>query len=186
MQNKPDGSKSGTDWEARFNCNREPEVKVLQKAFAGIPAGSRMLVVTPSIVDSAVAEIPHGAVVGAAVLRQTLAASHGADHTCPVTTGIALRVVAERAYRRLQAGADSVTPFWRAIDPDSELAAKLACGREFIRRMRSAEMAQGRSRRTAAPRFDILRDGPPDAGFAASARFRRRPVSSDIRQRGKP
>ena len=29
MQKQPSGSKSGTDWEARFNCNRQPEVKVL-------------------------------------------------------------------------------------------------------------------------------------------------------------
>jgi hypothetical protein len=68
------------------------------------------------------------------MLRQALAASHKAEHTCPVTTGIALRVVAERAYLRMQAGAEPVTPFWRAIDPDSELAGKLACGREFVRR----------------------------------------------------
>ena len=142
MKKQPSGSKSGTDWEARFNCNRQPEVKVLEKSFAGIAAGARMLVVTPLVVDAAVAEIPFGAVREAAMLRQALAASHEAEHTCPVTTGIALRVVAERAYLRMQAGAESVTPFWRAIDPDSELAGKLACGREFVRRMRSAETAE--------------------------------------------
>jgi hypothetical protein len=142
MKKQASGKKAGTDWEARFNCNRQPEVKVLEKAFAGIPAGARMLVVTPSVVDAAVAEIPFGAVVEAAMLRRSMAASHGAEHTCPVTTGIALRVVAERAYLRMQAGADSVTPFWRAIDPDSELAGKLACGREFVRRMRSAETVE--------------------------------------------
>jgi hypothetical protein len=145
MKKQPRGSKSTTDWEARFHCNREPEVKVLEKAFAGIPAGARMLVVTPPLVDAAVSEIPFGAVVEAGVLRRALAASHEADHTCPVTTGIALRVVAERAYLRMQEGADSVTPFWRAIDPDSELAGKLACGREFILRMRSAESAELRN-----------------------------------------
>ena len=60
MKKQPSGSKSGTDWEARFNCNRQPEVKVLEKSFAGIPAGARMLVVTPLVVDAAVAEIPFG------------------------------------------------------------------------------------------------------------------------------
>jgi hypothetical protein len=116
MRKQLSGSKPGTDWEARFNCNRQPEVKVLNKAFAGISAGARMLVVTPSVVDAAVAEIPFGAVVEAAILRRSLAASLDAEYACPVTTGIALRVVAERAYLRMQAGADSVTPFWRAID----------------------------------------------------------------------
>ena len=116
IRRQPSGSKPGTDWEARFNCNRQPEVKVLDKAFAGIPAGARMLVVTPSVVDAAGAEIPFGAVVEAAILRRSLAASLEAEYAIPVTTGIALRVVAEQAYLRMQAGADSVTPFWRAID----------------------------------------------------------------------
>lgn len=142
MKKQPGGSKSGTDWEARFHSDREPEVKVLNKAFGGIPAGARMLVVTPRAVDAVVAEIPVGAVVGSAALRQTLASRHGAEYTCPVTTGIALRVVAERAYLRMQMGMHPVTPFWRAIDPESDLAGKLACGPEFIRRMRSSEKAE--------------------------------------------
>jgi hypothetical protein len=57
MKKQPSGSKSGTDWEARFNCNREPEVKVLEKAFAGIPAGARMLVVTPPTVSKEVLSV---------------------------------------------------------------------------------------------------------------------------------
>ena len=43
-----------TDWEARFQASREPQVKVLAKSFAGIPAGTRMLVVTSRIVDAEV------------------------------------------------------------------------------------------------------------------------------------
>ncbi len=141
------GDRPATDWEARFQASREPQVKVLEKAFAGIPAGARMLVVTPRIVDAEVCEIAPGAVMAAATLRQRLAVRHGADYACPVTTGIALRVVAERSYLRLQAGEDSVTPFWRALDPDSDLAGKLACGREFLRQMRSAEAAPLRTGR---------------------------------------
>ncbi len=133
------GDRPATDWEARFQASREPQVKVLDKPFAGIPAGGRMLVVTPRIVDAVVCEIAPGAVMAAATLRQRLAARHGAEYACPVTTGIALRVVAERSYLRQQAGVEPVTPFWRAVDPDSDLAGKLACGREFLRRMRSAE-----------------------------------------------
>ncbi|MEA5416399.1 hypothetical protein [Synechococcus sp. BA-132 BA5] len=67
-----------TDWEARFQASREPLVKVLDTSFAGIPAGARMLVVTPRIVDALVSEIAPGAVMAAATLRQRLAARHGA------------------------------------------------------------------------------------------------------------
>ena len=111
------GNRPATDWEARFQASREPQVKVLDKSFAGIPAGARMLDVTPRIVDAEVSEIPPGAVMAAATLRQ------------------------------LQAGADPVTPFWRAVDPESDLAGKLARGRDFLRRMRSAEAAPLRTSR---------------------------------------
>lgn len=141
------GDRPATDWEARFQASREPQVKVLENSFAGIPAGARMLVVTPRIVDAEVCEIAPGSVMAAATLRQRLAARHGADYACPVTTGIALRVVAERSYLRLQAGMDPVTPFWRALDPDCDLAGKLACGREFLRRMRAAEASPLRTGR---------------------------------------
>lgn len=57
------GDRPATDWEARFQASREPQVKVLEKAFAGIPAGARMLVVTPRIVDAEVCEIAPGAVL---------------------------------------------------------------------------------------------------------------------------
>jgi hypothetical protein len=137
--------KAGTDWEARFHGDREPEVKVLDKAFAGIPAGARMLIVTPRAVDELVGEIPPGTVMSAPALRQALAERHSAEYTCPVTTGISLRVVAERAYLRLQAGEGFVTPFWRAIDPESDLAGKLACGRDFLRLMRSEETTDPRA-----------------------------------------
>jgi hypothetical protein len=145
-----------TDWEARFQCDREPEVKVLEKPFAGIPAGARMVVVTPRAVDEIVAEIPHGQVLNMPALRRMLAARHDAEHACPVTTGIALRVVAERGHLRMQGRLGSVTPFWRAIDPESDLAGKLACGRDFLRTMRADEATRregprGRSRRASHP-----------------------------------
>ena len=60
------GDRAGTDWEARFQASREPQVKVLEKSFAGIPAGARMLVVTPRIVGAAVCDIAPGAVMAPA------------------------------------------------------------------------------------------------------------------------
>ena len=74
-------------------------------------------------------------------IRGDLAVRNQADYTCPVSTGIFLRIVAESAYEELMEGAptEAVAPFWRAIDPKSPLAAKLTCGPEFIREKRAAE-----------------------------------------------
>ena len=80
-----------------------------------------------------------------------LARVHGADRTCPLTTGIFLRIVAEAAWEELQAGADpgAITPFWRVIAPDSSLARKLACGTDFIAGMRLYEQASHRAQAAA-------------------------------------
>lgn len=75
-------------------------------------------------------------------VRADLAVRHGADATCPLTTGIFLRIIAEVALEDLAAGAtlESVTPFWRVVDPKSPLAKKLSCGPEFIQIRRTEEV----------------------------------------------
>ena len=54
--------------------------------------------------------------------------------TCPVVTGISLRIISEAAFEEYQMDQilDTITPFWRVVDPDSKLAGKLACGVDFI------------------------------------------------------
>lgn len=65
----------------------------------------------------------------------------GAQAACPLTTSIFLRIATEVAWDELPAGADigTVTPFWRAVDPRSELAGKLRYGPDWIARQRAAE-----------------------------------------------
>ncbi|MFY8162506.1 MAG: hypothetical protein ACOVNU_14320 [Candidatus Kapaibacteriota bacterium] len=59
---------------------------------------------------------------------------HNADYTCPVTTGIFLRIVAEANYEKLQNGQsiEEITPFWRMIEPNTSLAKKLTFGQELL------------------------------------------------------
>ncbi len=74
-------------------------------------------------------------------MRNDLAIEYQADKTCPVTSGIFLRIVSEAAYEELKSGKkiDTVTPFWRIVDPKSKLAGKLECGIEFIKEQRDKE-----------------------------------------------
>ena len=74
-------------------------------------------------------------------MRDDLAMEYGADKTCPVTTGIFLRIVAEVAWEALENGKDAeeVTPFWRIVNPNSKLAAKLSRGSSFIIKQRTLE-----------------------------------------------
>jgi hypothetical protein len=128
-------------WNDKLRCSKAPQVKRLDKAFAGMPEGSRMLIASPAILDESVRSIPQGQTVSVKDMRNELADRHRADHTCPVTAGLFLRIVAEAAWERHLAGEPipTITPFWRVIEPDSALAQKLACGAEFIAEQRKME-----------------------------------------------
>jgi hypothetical protein len=148
--------KTKTDWEARFACEKPLQVKTIDKAFAGIPAGATMLIVTPKMVDEVIRNVPMGSVVDQSAIRRVLAKKYKADYACPVTTGIALRVVSERAYLRSQCEShqSDVTPFWRAVDPISDLAEKLACGGSYILQKRNEELTEQATALNGAPRHE--------------------------------
>jgi len=121
-------------WLDKLNENKEPKIKRIDIDFADIPSGSNMLIATPKIIDQYIQEIGVGKRINTKTLRKDLAKAHNADCTCPVTTGIFLRIVAEANYEKLQQGIrfEDITPFWRAIEPNSALAKKLTFGQDFL------------------------------------------------------
>jgi hypothetical protein len=74
-------------------------------------------------------------------MRNELAAAHGADISCPISTSIFARIAAEAAIEDTAVGVplSDVTPFWRVIEEDGTVAKKLSCGPDFIRSRRAAE-----------------------------------------------
>lgn len=119
-------------WVEKRACASLPQVKIIDKSFAGIPTGSKMLISSPTEIDSFIRNLPNGTLCEVAKMRQLLAEVHHADATCPVTTGIFLRIVAEAAYEEYLEGKQDITPFWRVIDPESTLAKKLMATPAFI------------------------------------------------------
>jgi hypothetical protein len=121
-------------WTDKLNADKKPQVKHIDFAFADIPADSNMFIATPKIFDDYIKNIPKGKTVAVQTMRKDLALNHNADYTCPVTTGIFLRIVAEAAYEKYQQTQSfkGITPFWRAIDPNSALAKKLTFGQGFL------------------------------------------------------
>ena len=125
---------SKKSWLDKLNEKREPKIKKIEIDFADIPAGSTMLIATPKLIDQYIQEIEFGNRTDTKTLRKDLAIEHNADYTCPVTTGIFLRIVAEANYEKLQRGnfIEEITPFWRVIEPNSTLAKKLTFGQEIL------------------------------------------------------
>jgi hypothetical protein len=118
-----------------------PVVKPIDRRFAGHDPGDLMLISTPWEISGRIRRLRPGTALTVAEFRERLAKSADADFTCPLSTGIFLRIVAESALEELRQGADpsDVTPFWRVIEPDCALATKLTCGPQFIKRQRARE-----------------------------------------------
>jgi hypothetical protein len=121
-------------WVEKRDTIKESKVKINDKKFADIPAGTRMLIPTPKIVDNFIKTIPNGSFMNTKDLRNKLAIQYDAEMTCPLVTGIFLRIISEAAYEeyQLDRNIEEITPFWRVVDPDSKLANKLTFGTGFL------------------------------------------------------
>lgn len=128
-------------WQEKYETTKESKVVVLPAPFAGAPAGAKMVISHPAEVESQLRRIPKGELVEAREFRKRLAEANGADITCPTSTSIFLRIVAEVALEHIHSGEklESVAPFWRVVAPESPLASKLTCGADWIRRQRETE-----------------------------------------------
>ena len=54
------------------------------------------------------------------------------DFTCPMTTGIFLRIVAEYNYENLSKKGTEISPFWRIMNPNSRLSDRLSFDKKII------------------------------------------------------
>lgn len=128
-------------WIEKRNLSNELKVEVIDKDFADMKKGEKMLVATPLIVDAYIRHIPKGKEGSLAQMRKDLAAEYHADKTCPITSGIFVRIVAEAAYEEYQQGKaiSKIAPFWRMINQKSPAAKKLTFGTDFLLEQRRKE-----------------------------------------------
>jgi hypothetical protein len=133
-----------TDYQAWYDTAKPSYTKVNEKRFADLAAGTSVLIPSPQDIEAVVDDLSPGETISLTELRQALATRHGADGSCPVMTGMHLRVAAEvnlaaLAGTEANGSARPVVPIWRAIDPASPLAGKLDCGRDGIRSLRATD-----------------------------------------------
>jgi len=128
-------------WQEKLHNGQKDKVETVDKKFADIPPGASMYIGTPEIIDAYIRQIPEGSHTSLQQMRKDLAAAHGAEYCCPVTSGIFLRIAAEAAYEEYLAGKPikKITPFWRMIDSKTPVAKKLSFGTDFIKSQRAKE-----------------------------------------------
>ena len=95
-----------------------------QKRFGG----RKVLVPTPLLVDGLIRKVRKGKLITVNQIRQRLAADFKAESTCPLTTGIFIRIAAETAEEDLRTGKKRITPYWRVVKSDGSLNPKLPGG----------------------------------------------------------
>ena len=111
-------------------------VKVLDKGFSDISAGEKMLISSPEKISEFIFAIPKGSFFSVKELRRGLALKAGADNTCPVTTGIFLRMAIEQ-------NKDNINfPYWRVVDEKHPVVKKLNLDGNQIKKKRVDERIQ--------------------------------------------
>lgn len=119
--------KSKTTWREKLerDCSKlVPIPPAMQKRFG---AGT-ILIPRPLDVDALIRSIPRGQLITQTHIRTLLAKRYGADVTCPLTTGIFVRIAAEAAEEDRRAGTQQITPYWRVVRDDGTLLEKLPGG----------------------------------------------------------
>lgn len=89
-----------------------------------------MLIPTPKLVDALIRKVLKGKLVTVGELRRKMAADFEVDVTCPLTTGIFVRIAAETAEEDRANGRQRLTPYWRVIKDDGSLNPKFPGGPE--------------------------------------------------------
>ena len=74
-----------------------------------------MIIAAPCEVDALMRCVPRGKLTTIDSLRAVLAARHGTDTACPITTGIFAWIAAHAADEAAAAGARDITPYWRTL-----------------------------------------------------------------------
>jgi hypothetical protein len=128
-------------WIEKLQGKKDPQIIKIHKDFWGYTKGDAMYVSTPQIIENYIKQIAKGKSINTVTMRNDFAVENNAVFTCPLTTGIFLRIVAEAANEQMEHGMPlkNITPFWRVIEPNSPLAKKLTFGQEFLIEQRKKE-----------------------------------------------
>jgi hypothetical protein len=92
--------------------------------------GGRCVIPAPREVDALMRKVKPGKLTTISDLRAALAAKHGADMACPITTGIFAWIAAHAAEEGALEGGVKTTPWWRTVKSDGELNPKYPGGVE--------------------------------------------------------
>lgn len=125
--------------EKLLDSNGLPKVAPVTGAMSKRWGTGTMVIPAPLEVDEIMRSVRKGRLMTIDEIRRTLAARHGADFACPMTTGIFAWIAAHAADEAEQAGKKRITPYWRTLKTGGELNARYPGGIENVRARLEAE-----------------------------------------------
>lgn len=125
-------SKARKTWREKLEQGSPKIVDITPKMAGrfGTKIGDKMLIAKPLDVDALIRRVEKGRLVTAEQVRERLARDFHTDSTCPLTTGIFIRIAAEVAEEDLGRGEKDITPYWRVVKADGSLNERLPGGAE--------------------------------------------------------
>ena len=90
----------------------------------------KMLIPNPENIEKLIRGVKEGELITITQIREKLARDFSVGVTCPLTTGIFIRLIAEAAEEERKAGKEDITPYWRVIRDDGSLNEKFPGGAE--------------------------------------------------------
>ncbi|HEY3129781.1 MAG TPA: hypothetical protein VGL91_10005 [Acidobacteriota bacterium] len=119
---------SRTPWRAKLEKEQPAKVVEIPPKMRKRFGTGKMLIPKPLDVDALIRKVKPGKLVTQSQIRERLARNFQADVTCPITTGIFVRIASEAAEEDRQRGEKQVTPYWRVIRDDGSLNEKFPGG----------------------------------------------------------
>lgn len=122
--------KPAKSWKLKMEKPSEPEIVKLPPNMPAAWGKGTMVIVTPKIIDALVNTVSHGKLITIGAMRKKFAHDYETDTTCPLTTGIFLRIVAEAAEENRREDKNNITPYWRVVRDTGEMIDKFPGGIE--------------------------------------------------------
>jgi hypothetical protein len=122
------GMKTRKSWREKMNNPNLPKLVAVPLKMQKRLGAATMLVPSPREIEAFIRTVRKGNVTTLTQIRDFLAGKYSADVTCPLATGIFVRIAAEAAEEDASTGKAKITPYWRVLKDDGSLNPKFPGG----------------------------------------------------------